>query len=65
MTNLVSKLPQELPSHLRLKVLENQEISEKSQIWTERQPSAQYPFQKFKFGDSSQKVHTKIGIQGF
>ena len=41
----------------RLGILENKEISRKSQIWVETQLSAQSPFQKLNFGNSSQKTH--------
>ena len=39
----------------RLKILGNQEILEKSEIWVETKPSAQSPFKKLNFGNSSQK----------
>ena len=53
--NLVYKLHHELPNDLRLRILGNKEIIGKSQIWVGAQPSAQSLFQKFKFGNSSQK----------
>ena len=54
--NLVYELPHELPNDLRLKTLGNKEILRKSQIWVQTQPSAQSPFQKLNFGNSSPKT---------
>ena len=54
--NLVHKLPHELPNNLRLRIFGNKEILGKSQIWVETSPSAQSPFQKLNFGNSSQKT---------
>ena len=55
--NLVYELPHELPNDLRLRILGNKEILGKSQILVEIQPSAQSPFHKLNFGNSSQKTH--------
>ena len=54
-TNLVHELPYELPNDLRLRILGNQEILEKSQMWVETQPSAQSSFQKLNVDNSCQK----------
>ena len=53
-TKLVYELPHELPNDLKHRILENQKILEKSQIWVE--PSAQSLFQKLNFGNSNQKT---------
>ena len=39
---------------LRLRILGNYEILRKSQVWVETYPSAQSPFKKLDFGNSSQ-----------
>ena len=62
--NLVYDLAHELPNDLRLKILRNQEILEKSQIWEETKPSAQFLFKKFDFDNSNQKLR-KNGYQNF
>ena len=54
--NLVYELPHELLNDLRLRILGNKEILEKSQIWVELYPSAQSPFQKLNFDNSSHKT---------
>ena len=50
----------ELRNHLRLRILGTQETSEKSQIWVETQPSAQYSLQKSNFDNGSQKANIKV-----
>ena len=55
MASLVYELPHELSNNLRLRILGNKEILEKSQnlggdIWVES------PFQKLNFGNSSGKI---------
>ena len=55
--NLVYDLPHELPKDLRLRILGNKDIIGKSKIWVGIEPSAQSPFQKLSFGNSSQKTH--------
>ena len=42
--NLLYELSHELPNNLRLRILRNQEILEKDQIWMGTQPSAQSPY---------------------
>ena len=54
--SLVYQLPDELPNDLRFRILGNKEILEKSQIWMETYTSAQPPFQKLTFDNSSQKT---------
>ena len=54
--NLVYELPHELPNGLKLRILGNNEILRKSQIWMETEPSASSPFQKLIFGNSSQET---------
>ena len=54
--NLVYKLPHDMTNDVRLRVLDNKEILEKSKIWVETLSSAQSPFQKLNFGNSSQKT---------
>ena len=51
-TNLVCQLPHDLPNELRLRILGNK-ISEKLQNQVETLASAQCPFQKLNFGNSS------------
>ena len=58
--NLVNKLPHELPNDLGVRILGNKEISVKSQSCVDTQPSAQTPFQKLNFGNSSPKINTKV-----
>ena len=53
--NFVRKLPHELPNDLRLKILWNLEILGKSQDWMETESSAQSPFQKLNFVQSSRQ----------
>ena len=52
--DLVYELPHQLPNDLRFRILGKKKILGKSQIWVE--PSAQYPFQKLNFGNSSPKT---------
>ena len=59
--NLVYELPHDLPHDLRLRILGNKEMLGKSQIYVETQPSAQSPFQKLKFGNSSPKTRKSRG----
>ena len=61
---LINKLSYEPPNDFRLKILRNQEILEKSQIWVESQPSVQFPFHKLKSGNSSKKI-AKVNIKHF
>ena len=49
-------LPHESPNELRLKILGNQKILEKSQLLVETYPGAQSPLQKLNFGNISQKT---------
>ena len=58
-TNLVHELPHELPNDFRIRILGNQEILEKCQMWVETQTSAQSPFQKLNI-DNSCKKHTNL-----
>ena len=55
MANLVYDLPHELPNDFGLRVLGNEEMLGKSQIWVGRH-SAQSPLQKLNFGNSIQKT---------
>ena len=55
-TNLVHELPHELANDSRLRILGNQQILKKCQIWMETQPSAQSSFQKSNFYNSCQKT---------
>ena len=55
MISSIANLVHELPNDLRPRILGNKEINGKSQIWVKTQPSAQSPFQKLNFGNSSQK----------
>ena len=50
---LVYELPHKFLNNLRLRVIGNQEILEKSQIRVETQPSAQSAIQKLNFGNNS------------
>ena len=52
-SNLVHELPHELPNNLRLRILGNQKISEKYQIWVDTQPSVQSPCKNLNFANSS------------
>ena len=54
--NLVYKLLHELANNLRLRILGNKKISGKSQICVETLSSAQSPFQKLNFDNSSQET---------
>ena len=54
-TNLVYELSHGLPNNLRLRIIGNQKILEKSQVWLETKPKAQSPFQKSNSFNSSQK----------
>ena len=54
-TNLVHKRTRELPNDLRLRILGNFKIVEKSQIWVETQLSCQSSFHKLNVGNSCQK----------
>ena len=60
-TNLVHELPHDLPNDLRLRILGNQEILEKCQMWVQTQLNAQFSFQKLNVDDSCQK-HAKLDI---
>ena len=51
------KLLHELPIVLRLKILGNNKILGKSQIWVETYPCAHSPFKKLNFSNSSPKSH--------
>ena len=53
--SLVHKLPRELPNDLRLRILGNFKIVEKSQIWVETQLSCQSSFHKLNVGNGCQK----------
>ena len=55
-TNLVHELPHELLNELRLRILGNQEILEKYQMWVETQPSAQFFFQTLNVDNSCQET---------
>ena len=56
MARSVYQLPHDLPNNLRLRILGNQEIFEKSQLWVDTQSSSQSPFNKLDFGKSRQKA---------
>ena len=62
--NLGYELPRELLNEIELRILKNLEMLEAHQIWVEIHPTAQYSFQKLKFGKSSQNVR-KIRYQNF
>ena len=55
-TNLVHESPHELPNDLRPRILGNQEILEKCQMWVQTQPNAQSFFQKLNVDHSCQKT---------
>ena len=55
-TNLVHESPHELPYDLRPRILGNQEILEKCQMWVQTQPNAQSSFQKLNLVNSCQKT---------
>ena len=55
--NLAHELPHELPNDLSLRILENQEILEKCQMWVQTQPNVQSSFQKLNVENSCQKTH--------
>ena len=63
--NLVYKFPHELPNNLRLRMLGNQEIIKKSQIWLVSYSSAQPVSQKLKFSNSSKEKKYKSRYQTF
>ena len=54
--NLVYELPHELPNKLRRRILGEQEILGKSQIWVGTQPSSQFPFKNLDFANTSSKT---------
>ena len=58
--NLVYELPHELPNDLRLRILGNEEMLGKSQIWVE--PISQSPFQKLILV-TAVKNHAKLDIK--
>ena len=60
----IANLVYELPNGLRPRILGNQEILEKSQIWVEAKPSAQSLFKKLDIGNSNQKSR-KNGLLEF
>ena len=62
--NLVYELPHELVNDLRLRILENQEILEKSQIRVETYTSAQSPLQNLTLAIVV-KTHAKVDIKLF
>ena len=53
-----------LQNNLRLRILENYEILEQSEIWVEAQPSSQSPLHKLNFGKSNRKIY-KSRYQSF
>ena len=55
---LATRVASRVPNELRLKILKNQEILEKCQIWVDTQPSAQSSFQKLNFDNSCQNQIT-------
>ena len=62
-TNLLYELyelPHELPNDLRLRILVNQEILEKSQIRVEKQSGSQSPFQKLKLNQQLKNTEKQI-----
>ena len=60
LANLAYELPYKLPNYLRHIILGNKKILAKSRIWVKTKLSAQSPFQKLNFGNSSQKTRKKI-----
>ena len=54
--NLLHELPSELPNDSRFRILGNQEILEKCQMWVQTQANAQSPFQKLNVDTSCQKT---------
>ena len=50
--NFVYKLPHELPNDLKLMIIRNQKLLEKSEIWVNTQPSDQSPFKNLDFANS-------------
>ena len=62
--NLVYELPHEFPNDLKFRILGNNEILGKSEIWIDTSPSAKSPSQKLNFGNSSQKTR-KSRYQNF
>ena len=64
--NLVYELLHELPKDLRFRFLGSQELSEKSQIWMETEPSTQSPFNKLALVVAvKKKKHAKIDTNFF
>ena len=53
MANLAYEMPQDLPKDFTLGILGNQEILEECQIWEDAYFSAQSPFKKLDFSNSS------------
>ena len=62
--NLAYKLPHELLNNLRLRILGNEKMIEKSQSWDDTQPGAQPPFKNLDFANSKQKT-SKNRYQNF
>ena len=62
--NLVYMLPRELQHSLGLRILENSETLEKSQLYVETKASVHFLFKKSDFGNSNQKS-SKNGYQTF
>ena len=56
----IHELPNELPNNLRLRILGNQEISEKCLSSIEWYPSAQSPWQNEKKKKNSWKIEIKL-----
>ena len=54
--NLVHELSYELPKYLRFRILGNQEILEKCQIWLQTQPNSHCSFHKLNVDNSCQKA---------
>ena len=63
--NLVYELLHELPNDLRFRFLGSQELSEKSQIWMETEPSTQSPFDKLALVVAVKKKTRKNRYQFF
>ena len=55
--NIVYDLPLKFPNSLKLRILGNEEITEKFQKWVEAELSTQSPFQEKKNVTSGQKLH--------
>ena len=60
--NLAYELPHNSSNELRLRIIRNYKKLQKSQVWVEREPSFQPPFQKLNF-DYSSKKHAKIDVK--